>query len=364
MIQKKHRAYKMKCIAGEKNSRVILLLCILATMVFSLCACGTATKGNTASDTASGEELSIHFLDVGQADSTLLLCGGEAMLIDAGNRDDAEFIIGYLDEMGIDRLKYIVFTHPHEDHIGAGEAVISAVEVDKIFMGDEYDEGMEGYLKRAIDRQGISIEKPQPGDIETLGESQLEFIGPYQEFDDVNDDSLCLRISHGKNSAIFTGDAGRDAERDIIESGMDIDADILKAGHHGSNLSSSYYFLRQVNPRYIVVSCGSGNMYGHPHEEAMSRFSDLGAEVFRTDEQGTVIVTDDGENIKFNCQGQKASKPYSEKHEEAAYIGNVNSKKYHLPSCSGLPYEKNRVYFKTEEAAEEAGYEPCGRCCR
>ena len=103
-------------------------------------------------------------------------------------------------------------------------------------------------------------------------------------------------------------------------------------------------------------------MYSHPHEEALSRVNDLGAEVFRTDEQGTVIAVDDGSEITFNCEGKKSDRTYNEDQQEANYIGNANSKKYHLPSCGGLPDEKNRVYFMSVEAAESAGYEPCGRC--
>ena len=103
-------------------------------------------------------------------------------------------------------------------------------------------------------------------------------------------------------------------------------------------------------------------MYGHPHEEALSRFRDLGAEVFRTDEQGTIIAVDDGMQITFNCEGKKSDRTHVKDYEDASYIGNINSKKYHLPSCSGLPNEENRVYFTTIDAAEKAGYSPCGNC--
>ena len=148
----------------------------------------------------------------------------------------------------------------------------------------------------------------------------------------------------------------------MIEAGFDLEADVLQAGHHGSSTSSSYYFLRQVNPAYVVISCGKDNMYGHPHQEALSRFRDLGAELFRTDGQGTVIATDDGTHITFHCEGEKSDRPYTADPEEANYIGNINSRKYHAPDCSSLPEEKNRVYFMSIEAAEKAGYSPCGRC--
>ena len=118
--------------------------------------------------------------------------------------------------------------------------------------------------------------------------------------------------------------------------------DLLQAGHHGSSTSNSYYFLREANPEYVVISCGKGNMYGHPHEEALSRFRDLGAEVFRTDEQGTIIAVDDGMQITFNCEGKKSDRTHVKDYEDASYIGNINSKKYHLPSCSGLDVYKRQ----------------------
>ena len=348
----------------KRNSNMIrALVCLMIVVMTALCSCSEYGGEIGNSEVMSAEDdLTMYFLDVGQADATLLVSRGEAMLVDAGNRDDADFIVNYLNDLGIDSLKYIVFTHPHEDHIGSGEAVISGFSVGKIFMADGYDEGIEVYLKEKIDERGILTENPVPGETVTLGECSVEFLGPYRTFSDENDNSICLKVTHGENSTLFTGDAGSTPERDMIENGENLEADTLQAGHHGSSTSNSYYFLREVNPRYIVVSCGKDNMYGHPHEETLSRFNDLGAEVFRTDVQGTVIAVDDGENITFNCEGKKSDREHVENMEEARYIGNVNSKKYHLPSCSGLPKEENQVYFMSVEAAENAGYDPCGRC--
>lgn len=356
MINRK-RAYKHK-----KISRLAGLILLLAVLTFcSACTSETAGDGNQK-DIPAEENLTVYFLDVGQADATLLVSQGEAMLVDAGNRDDGEFITEYLDELGINRLKYMVFTHPHEDHIGSGEAVIENTEVDKIFMLDGYDDGIEGYLKRAVDSAGIEAEAPAPGETATLGECSIEFLGPFSEYDDENDNSICLKVTHGNNRIVFTGDAGTAPEREMIENGQNLEADILHGGHHGSSTSNSYYFLREVNPRYVVISCGKDNMYGHPHEETLSRFNDVGAEVFRTDIHGTITAVSDGEIFTFNTEGIKADRPYSEEYEDAAYIGNVNSRKYHLPSCVSLPKEENRSYFMTKEAAEDAGYQPCGNC--
>lgn len=344
-----------------KTTKKILAVSVIVMISVILTACAGSGESSTAAIPAKGE-LAAHFIDVGQADCTLLISEGEAMLIDAGNQPDDDLIISYLDDLGIHELKYIVFTHPHEDHIGSGESVINAFKVDKIFMLDEYDDGIEGYLKEEIEYLGIETEAPFPGDTAMLGECMIEFLGPEYNYKDANDDSICLKVTHGENSLLFTGDAGSSPERDMIDAGTDLEADLLHAGHHGSSSSNGYYFLRESNPRYVVISCEKGNMYGHPHKEALSRFNDLGAEVFRTDTQGTIIAVSDGKVLSFNTEGKKADRPYTEDPEEANYIGNVNSKKYHLPSCSGLPQEDNRSYFMTKEAAEKAGYDPCGNC--
>ncbi|MEE0771622.1 MAG: MBL fold metallo-hydrolase [Anaerovoracaceae bacterium] len=344
------------------HGKQFIILALLAVMM-AMTACSSSDSGSESHNGGQTDApLEAHFLDVGQADCTILVSEGEAMMVDAGNMGDAGAILAYLDQLGIQRLKYVVFTHPHEDHIGSGEAIVNSLEIDKIYMLDEYDEGIEGSLKSAIDSKGIETEAPYPGDKASLGECTIEFIGPVYEYDDTNDDSICLKVNHGDNSIMFTGDAGSSPERDMIESGAALEADILQAGHHGSSGSNSYYFLREVNPEYVVISCEKGNMYGHPHEEALSRFNDLGAEVFRTDTQGTIIAVSDGGQFTFNVEGKKADKPYTEDFQEAEYIGNVNSRKYHLPSCGSLPKEENRAYFMTKEAAESAGYEPCGNC--
>ena len=221
---------------------------------------------------------------------------------------------------------------------------------DTVYMLDGYDSGIAGSLKQSIDQLGIQTKAPTPGDTAAFGECEIQFLGPYEKYNDTNDNSICLKVKHGETSMLFTGDAGSSPEKKMIEMGEDLEADLLQAGHHGSSTSNSYYFLREANPEYVVISCGKGNMYGHPHE------------VFRTDEQGTIIAVDDGMQITFNCEGKKSDRIHVKDYEDASYIGNINSKKYHLPSCSGLPNEENRVYFTTIDAAEKAGYSPCGNC--
>ena len=346
----------------SKCRRWILFFAVMMTAVFFLYGCSFGEEQSNEGSLQSNEDLTVYFLDVGQADSTLLVSEGEAVLIDAGNCDDADFLLSYIEGLGIDKLKYVIFTHPHEDHIGSGRNILQQFGADTIYMLDGYDDGIAGSLEQFIRQEGFDVKAPQPGDAASFGECEIEFLGPYETYSDVNDNSICLKVSHGENSMLFTGDAGSTPEKKMIEMGENLEANLLQAGHHGSSTSNSYYFLRESNPEYVVISCGKDNMYGHPHEEALSRFRDLGAEVFRTDEQGTVIAVDDGTSITFNCEGKKSDRTHTSDYEDASYIGNINSKKYHLPSCSGLPNEENRVYFKTIDAAEAAGYSPCGNC--
>ncbi|MBR6799634.1 MAG: MBL fold metallo-hydrolase, partial [Firmicutes bacterium] len=150
------------------NKKKLIAVCFIMVFSMILAACSGAEEGNSAALPADGE-MAAHFIDVGQADCTLVISEGEAMLIDAGNQPDDDLIISYLDSLGIDELKYIVFTHPHEDHIGSGEAIINAFDVDKIFMLDEYDDGIEGYLREEIEYLDIETEAPYPGDTAQLG---------------------------------------------------------------------------------------------------------------------------------------------------------------------------------------------------
>jgi competence protein ComEC len=174
---------------------------------------------------------------------------------------------------------------------------------------------------------------------------------------------------------LLTGDIENVAERDIISMGYNISCDVLKAPHHGSETSSSYIFLREANPRIVVISCGKDNTYGHPHDGPLSRYYDLGATVYRTDIESTIVLTSDGKTITSNAEGSKSDREYIPVNDPEndgviegdtvivnEYIGNVNSKKFHLPSCTSLPIEKNRVIFGNREDAVTSGYAPCKIC--
>ena len=177
-----------------------------------------------------------------------------------------------------------------------------------------------------------------------------------------------MKVNAGETAFLFTGDAEETAEKDILQAGYDLQADVLKVGHHGSSTSSSQAFLQAVKPKYAVISVGVGNSYHHPEEEALQRLQSIGAEIYRTDLQGDIVCTTDGKNIAFNCNSVSGAEVYADAAknntpaEEVVYIANKKSKKFHLESCASLPDEENRINLEDREGAISLGYTPCGTC--
>ena len=245
-------------------------------------------------------ELAVHYIDVGQADCTLLECGGKTMLIDGGNVDDSSLVVSYLKSQGIGHLDYVVCTHAHEDHAGGLSGPLNTCTVGQVFAPvTEYDSVPFEYFLKYTAGQGLEVTVPEADSSFLLGEARVIVLGPRKTYEEPNDTSIVLRVDHGENSFLFTGDMEATAEDDLLADQCELNVDVLKVGHHGSNTSSSYVFLREVMPRYGVISCGTDNSYGHPHEEVTSRLYDAGVTVYRTDEQGTVVARSDGKTISF-----------------------------------------------------------------
>lgn len=250
-----------------------------------------------------GSTLQVHFIDVGQADAALVICDGHYMLIDGGNAGDSSLIYSYLKEQGAEELDYLVASHAHEDHVGGLSGALNYAQVDTAFCPvTEYDSKAFQNMVKYLEKQEKSITVPRPGDGFSLGAARVEILGPVKEYDDANDTSIVLRIDYGETSFLFTGDMGREAEADLLDSGANVAATVLKVGHHGSETSTSYRFLREVMPEYAVISVGEGNSYGHPSEEVLSRFRDAGTEVYRTDTQGHIVAESDGKTVTFRTE--------------------------------------------------------------
>lgn len=247
-------------------------------------------------------DLEVHFIDVGQGDSILIKNDGENMLIDGGTRSSSEIVVNYLIEQDVEDLKYVVGTHPHEDHIGGLIDVLDNFNVENIMLPNILNNTrvFEDLLD-AIEREELKIKKPVPLDTIGLGNAKLTVLAPNSEkYSLVNDYSIVLKLEHGDNSFLFTGDAEKKSEKEMIEAHKSIlKADILKAGHHGSDTSSGPEFLDLVDPEYAIISLGDENIYGHPNKSVLEGFDDRNIKVYRTDKDGNIVVKSDGENIEF-----------------------------------------------------------------
>lgn len=249
-------------------------------------------------DFTVSSNLKIYYLDVGQADSTLLINNGKTMLIDTGNYDDSKFVIGYLNNLGIKKIDYLIGTHPHEDHIGSMASIIKNFDIDKIYMPDVVTTTsfFENVLIE-VKNKGYFIETPKEGDSFNLGEAVVDVLYLDNDEDNFNDDSIILRVKFGSNKFLFMGDASSKVEEKILN--KNLSADILKVGHHGSSTSTSNEFLKYVNPKYAIISVEKNNSYGHPSELVLKKLNDKNISILRTDECGTIVVESDGNNIKF-----------------------------------------------------------------
>lgn len=344
-------------------------LSLLMVLALLLCGCKTVVTSTGGAESqsapdASGNLLSVHFIDVGQADCALLECGEEFMLIDGGNVADSDLVVSYLEDAGVEELRAVVGTHAHEDHVGGLAGVLAVFPTEAVYAPTRtYSSRCFDDFMYYVNQQDLTVQIPQPGDHFMLGSAEVTVLGPVKSYAETNDTSIVLMVQFGETRFLFTGDMEQTAENDMLDYGADVKADVLKVGHHGSSTSTGYRFLYEVDPEYAVISVGEGNTYGHPNEEVLSRLKDADVSTFRTDELGNILAVSDGETITFTWEKEHRV-PENTEEAETVYIGNKNSKKFHLPSCGSLPAEKNRIEFNSYEEAVQAGYEPCGQCMK
>lgn len=348
---------------------------LIALLTLALLLSGCVAVVPVPQETASTQEtvsadggLIVHFLDVGQADCALLECGGEYMIIDGGNVDDGQLVVSYLQQQGVEELAAVICSHAHEDHVGGLPSVLAVFPTKAVYAPTKtYSSRCFDDFVYYADQQRQEIILPKPGDTMTLGGAQITVLGPTQSYADPNDTSIVLKVVYGDISFLFTGDMEVAAENDMLDywgNRVDWNVDVLKVGHHGSNTSTGYRFLYDVDPEYGVISVGEGNSYGHPHAEPLSRFQDAGVALLRTDQLGTVMAVSDGKEITFTWGNQNAQPEAVEPGEPVAqtFIGNKNSRKFHAQDCSSLPKEENRVLFGSYQEATDAGFTPCSGC--
>lgn len=382
----------------KKYLSILLILCMCLTACTTTNQ-ATSTSEKSQSDTTSGEAvqsgqeekaakasdtskpegtLEVHYIDVGQGDATLIKCGSHAMLIDGGNNNKGTTVQLYLKKQGVESLDYVIGTHPDADHIGGLDVIVYKYNCDTVIMPD-YEKDTKTYqeLVDVIHDKNMKITYPVVGEQYALGEAKFTIIAPNSNSygGNANDYSVAILLEYGKNRFLFTGDAEEASEAEMLTNGIDISADVYKVAHHGSRSASTQEFLNAVHPKYAVISCGEGNSYGHPHAEVLNRLRSMGVEVFRTDEQGSIIASSDGENITWNCSAtdswQSGEQTESDREnadnvtEQTTYVLNTNTKKFHRETCGNVSQIKEENFQKVQmsrEELEQSGYSPCKNC--
>ncbi|MBR3994893.1 MAG: MBL fold metallo-hydrolase [Clostridia bacterium] len=319
----------------------------------------------------------VHFLDAGQADSTFIELGnGQTMLIDAGL--SGYDVVDYIEDLHYESIDYVVATHPHDDHIGGMATVLDSFKIGKMYMPKQahtisaFDNMLDVIEKKSIDaytaKAGVNIT--------SSGILSIDILAPFADnYSNLNNCSAVVRITYGKTVLLFTGDAEQVIETQLLKSG--IDADVLKVGHHGAGSSSAPSFIKAVSPEVAVISCGQGNSYGHPHADTLAILNEVGAKIYRTDEQGTIVVTADqnkkitvdkkASTVKENAPPTAAYTPADEIEDDVPSVNdNQNQvvyrtrtgKKYHRAGCSYL----KSIIETTVSEAQSMGLGPCSRC--
>lgn len=256
--------------------------------------------------------LRIEVIDVGNADAILLQNGDTSMLIDAGENGDGNTVLEHIRAAGITALDVVIATHADSDHIGGMQTVLEGIPVKKYimaFMPEGRTPTTRTYLRllQTIDEKDIPLSEAEVGTEFSLGDAKVTLLGPAGSFNDNNNQSVVCRVTYGRRSFLFMGDAETEAERALLQGNAKLSADVLKVGHHGSSTSSSLEFLQAVKPTYALITCGTGNSYGHPHKEMLSRLKELGVAAYRSDVNGTVTILCDGDAVDITAERGEAS---------------------------------------------------------
>ena len=289
----------------------IISLALISSMIFTGCTIefdASDLYNDTGSSSYDSDGLKVHFIDVGQGDSSLIVCDDVTMLIDAGEAEEAGKVISYLNDLGINQLDYIIATHPHSDHIGGLADVIESVGADTVIapaMADDRIPTTKTYKKflEAVYTSGCEYEEAYVGEVINIGSAEFSIIAPSgDDYEDLNNYSIVGNLEYEGIKILFTGDAEGLSEDEMLNAGLAEDIDILKVGHHGSSSSSKSKFLEVIQPEYAVVSCGVDNSYNHPNEKTMQRLMEYTDNIYRTDQQGTIVFTCKGSEISVECE--------------------------------------------------------------
>jgi competence protein ComEC len=337
---------------------------------------------------ASSENLTAHFIDVGQGDSELIQFAGKNILIDGGEQEMGVRVESYLRNHGVTNLDLMVATHPHDDHIGGLIAILKDFPIKQVLdSGQSHTTQTFSTYLNLIDQKNIPFETAQRGQTIDLDQAiKIEVLSPPSTLfhDDLNQNSIVLKITYNKVSFLLMGDAGFEAEDSLMAAGYDLKSTVLKVGHHGSSSSTSPTFLAKVRPEVEIIEVGAGNDYGHPSQKTLSALQSTSSKVYRTDSNGNIVVTTDGQTYSVTTEKQSWNTASTAPKATASavtwpagpvatttatssqgpFVGSSKSDKYHYPSCSAAKKIKpaNLVTFSSSAEARAAGYIPCGIC--
>lgn len=249
-------------------------------------------------EVTTDNKLRVYFIDVGQADSIVLSINNHNMLIDSGNYNDRFKLTKYIKSLGINKFDYIIGTHAHEDHIGSMSYILNNFDFDHYIMpSTETKYNSYIYTIKSLNKKNKTLEEPIIDSNIKLDDVSCNIIYSDNDNEEINNNSIIMKCTFFNNSYLFTGDTTSDIEHKILD--KDLKSDVLKVAHHGSRYSSSAVFLDKVNPKYAIIPCGVDNEYGYPHKVTLDKLNKLNIKIFRTDLDGTIISTSDGNNISF-----------------------------------------------------------------
>lgn len=379
----------MKRFMKTKLFTWLALVCILVAgiSVPSSAASSHQIEAQVIESSETNAPFEMTMLDVGQGLSLLIKADGKYMIYDGGGRSRSSYVVSYLKKHGVTELQYLTASHYDEDHIAGLVGVLNTTKVDTIVCPD-YQKDTKIY-QSFINKEQQSKAKvihPKTGYTLTLGNAAIKVLSADNSAEKDNNRSIAMRVTYGNFSVIMTGDAELDVETSIIYNKYNIDSDVYVAGHHGSKYSSSTAFLNAVTPAYTLISCGTGNSYGHPTEEALRRIKESGSKLYRTDVQGEVTVYSDGNKYWFSqapsnnwTQGDIVEKSETKSNEGTTgatistsddasgttYILNTRSKKFHYPYCNSVSKMSEKNKKSSHESREQLikqGYQPCKNC--
>ena len=352
-----------KAIAGYLVFALLIIVFLTNDSLHLLNTGDLSLNNNDKSD------FSITFIDVGQGDCILVSCNNHYMLVDGGSKSASSIVYTYLKQRNINKIDYLINTHPDADHVGGLAGALNYATADNVYCS--YESQTETFKSFKKYLNGTKITIPKSGDEFYVGFSLVKVLAC--NVGAGNDASIVLKVYYGTKSFLLTGDAERAVEDYLIENEINIKSDVLKVAHHGSKYSTYHRFLYDVNPDYAVISVGE-NSYGHPSEEVLSKLRDARVKTFRTDLQGDITFKCDGNNIYVETEKNSRintllevgeNSLYNTENYNYKYVLNNKSMRFHHPYCSSVNEisENNKsISDETRETLIELGYKPCGSC--